>query len=191
MNFTAVLLAGGQSHRMGQDKAGVPYEGEPLWRRQLATLRALRPAPSELLISGNPAGPYASSGVPIVQDEEPGRGPLGGLVTALEAARNDLVLMLAIDMPRMSSAFLGELLSLADAANAGVVPFDSQGAEPLAAVYTRACLPLARKCMEEGKPSMKRFIELAVSQGLLRPYVVNEPEESLFWNVNSPADLIA
>jgi molybdopterin-guanine dinucleotide biosynthesis protein A len=82
--FTAVLLAGGKSTRMGRDKAGVLLHGQPLWQRQLATLRAVQPA--ELFISGKADAAYAGAGVEIVADNFPGLGPLSGLEATLRRA---------------------------------------------------------------------------------------------------------
>src|SRR4030095_9579451 len=108
LDFTAVLLAGGKSSRMGQDKAGLMIEGAPLWRRQLATLTATGAA--QILISGRADGPYSECGFPIVEDAETDLGPIAGLVTAMATAQHPLILVLAIDLPRMSSDYLLSLL---------------------------------------------------------------------------------
>src|SRR5438067_5066315 len=93
-DFAAVLLAGGKSSRMGRDKASVVIDGQPLWQRQLATLRATHPC--ELYISGKVDGPYADSGVELVIDSSPGHGPLAGLEAALLRTHQPLLLVLAI-----------------------------------------------------------------------------------------------
>ena len=80
MRCSAVLLAGGKSSRMGRDKALLEIDGEPLWRRQLATLRALEP--EQLMVSGPPRGEGET-----VADEIEDAGPLGGVAAALPNAR--------------------------------------------------------------------------------------------------------
>ena len=85
MSHAAVLLAGGKSSRMGRDKSALIVNGEPLWQRQLAVLRATEPA--ELFISGMRDGPYADCGVEILADGIPNCGPLGGIATALRRCR--------------------------------------------------------------------------------------------------------
>src|SRR5262245_60126217 len=100
LDFTAVLLAGGKSSRMGQDKAELMIDGEPLWRRQVAILQAA--GANEILISGRLDGPYADSGLPIIEDAESEMGPIGGIATTIAMARHPLALVLAIDLPRMS-----------------------------------------------------------------------------------------
>ena len=185
--FTAILLAGGKSTRMGRDKAGVLIGGQPLWQRQLATLRAVHP--HELFISGKPAGPYAGAGVEILTDNFPGLGPLAGLEAALRRASHPLVLVLAIDLPAMTADFLSSLLRQASASASGCVPCDDRRFEPLAAVYPRACLPLAEACLREADRSMQRFVRLAVEGGLVGIRDLRPGERALFKNLNHPGDL--
>ncbi len=185
LTFSAVLLAGGQSRRMGRDKAGVLWRGEPLWQRQLGTLRACGAA--EIFISGHASGPYSAADVPIVLDRTPGGGPLAGIAAALRHARHEHVLVLAIDLPEITSAFLRDLL--AQAAAAAIVPRDAHRFEPLAAIYTRACLPLAGACLRDGSPSLQRFAAAAIAQGIAGAHVLTPAECPLFHNVNTPSDL--
>lgn len=186
-DFTAVLLAGGESRRMGRDKAGVLFEGEPLWRRQLATLRAT--APAEVLISGRADGPYAHASLEIVEDDTPGRGPLAGVVAAMRRLRCERLLVLAIDLPAMQAEFLASLLARAASDGGGVVPVDGTRVEPLAAVYPRAALPLAERCLAGSDHSMQHFVRLAHRQGLVVFRPITDAERPLFRNVNSPSDL--
>ncbi len=120
MSHAAVLLAGGESSRMGRDKSALPVNGEPLWQRQLAVLRATEPA--ELFISGKSDGPYAGCGVEILPDEFPGCGPLGGIATALRRCKSDRLLVLAVDMPAMTAAFLRTLLEQSQRTGMGIIP---------------------------------------------------------------------
>ena len=180
--FTAVLLAGGQSTRMGRDKATVHFEGAPLWQRQLATLRAVDPA--ELLIAGPLNGPYADAEVEIVPDDMPGLGPLGGIATALRRMRCERLLVLAIDLPAMTPAFLRELLTAE-----GVVPLLGEKYEPLAAVFPRAIRALAEQCLAAEDRSMQRFVRAGVAARWLTPRLIGDAERALFRNVNRPADL--
>jgi molybdopterin-guanine dinucleotide biosynthesis protein A len=105
---------------MGCDKSALLVKGGPLWRHQLATLRATNPA--ELFISGRSDGPYADCGVEILADEFPDCGPLGGIATALRRCKSDQMLVLAVDMPAMSAVFLRALLEQSRRQAAGIVP---------------------------------------------------------------------
>lgn len=186
--FSAVLLAGGQSNRMGRDKAGLLFAGEPLWQRQLATLRAA--GADQLLISGPAHGPYADAGLPILADAAPGLGPLAGLAAALRHARCEWLLVLAIDLPDMRADFLAHLAERAAAQGRGLIPHDAAGLEPLAAVYPRACLPLAEEHLRTADRSMHGFIERAVSQNLVALHPLTSAQRPLFRNLNTPADLL-
>lgn len=182
-NFAAVLLAGGRSTRMGRDKAGLRIGGQFLWERQLATLQAL--APREIFISGRCDGPYAGAGVEIVEDAIPGLGPLGGIAAALSRAESPLVLVLAIDLPAMTSAFLAALLREGRA----IIPQSAAHFEPLAAVYPKSALFIAEELLREEDRSMQRFVRRVIDAGLGRSRPLSEVETSLFTNLNRAEDL--
>lgn len=187
MNLSALLLAGGQSRRMGRDKAGVLMGGLPLWKRQLALLQGL--SPEELLISGKPDGLYAGAGFEIVVDDTPELGPLGGIVTALRRARFPLLLVLAIDLANMRASLLRELVDVALSSARGVVARGDRGFEPLAAVYPVGSLPLAEECLRGDDRSLQCFVRRAVERGFMQMRELRACELSLFRNVNSPEDL--
>jgi molybdopterin-guanine dinucleotide biosynthesis protein A len=171
---------------MGRDKADVTLAGVPLWRRQLATLRETGPA--ELFISGRPDGPYHNVGCEVVFDEKSGLGPLGGVTAALRRARYDQVLILAIDLARMPSMFLTKLLQEAAQLDRGIVPRLKGRFEPLAAVYSRACLAFAEAQLQTANRSMQRFVRTAIGAKLLDEYPLSEDESRYFLNLNTQAD---
>ncbi len=185
--FAAVLLAGGQSRRMGRDKALLPLpDGRLLWERQLGVLRELRPA--ELFISGS-ARPGFPADVPLLADEFPGRGPLGGIAAALAAMKSARLVVLALDLPKMDAPFLQGLLASSQEGS-GMVP-RHPGAdgfyEPLAAIYPRACAPAAREALHAGRLSLQAFVQSAGPS--LRPYLLATGQEGLFANWNRPEDV--
>jgi len=184
--FTAGLLAGGKSSRMGRDKACVEFAGVPLWRLQLATLAAL--APMETLISGRPAAMYSASGCEIVEDEIREAGPLAGVAALLARARAPLLLVLAVDMPHMTSACLEGVLKRCTS-EVGTVPKCGGFYEPLAAVFPKAALPLAQAVLSSGAPSMQQFVRDCIAARLVKENLVAEPDAFLFKSVNEPADL--
>lgn len=182
-NFAAVLLAGGRSTRMGRDKAALIIGGQPLWQRQLATLRAL--APRELFISGRRDGPYADAGVEIIEDAIPGLGPLGGIAAALRRAESPLVMVLAIDLPAMTADFLATLLREARP----TIPQNADYFEPLAAVYPRSALSVAEEMLRDEDRSMQRFVRRLVDEDLALAYAITPSERMIFSNLNYPADM--
>ena len=185
--FDAVLLAGGKSTRMGTDKAGVLIQGEPLWRRQIATLRAL--GPDEIFVSGRDGGPYAEEGLEILKDLYIERGPLGGLEAALFRTMKPYLVVLAIDLPEMRADFLARLVELAISRRRSVVPQDGENFEPLAAVYSGAICGVVLECLCHGDYSLQNFIRRALDLDLVLPYPLSSEDEPLFRNVNTPGDL--
>src|SRR5216117_3321526 len=100
LDISAVLLAGGESRRMGGDKATILFGGKPLWKIQLELLRKLEPA--EIFVSARTDPAWRPDDVQFVADERPSRGPLSGLTATLARIRSSHLLVLAIDMPFMS-----------------------------------------------------------------------------------------
>ena len=204
MSHAAVLLAGGKSSRMGRDKSALPVNGEPLWQRQLAVLRATEPA--ELFISGKCDGPYADCGVEILADEIPGCGPLGGIATALRRCTSERLLVLAVDMPAMTAEFLRSLLEESQRTAKGVVPSvpalvrartdialtipdDRETLEPLAAVYPRAALAPADECLRIGERKLETFIRKLEAGQLVTVRPITDNDAALFTNWNAPEDI--
>jgi molybdenum cofactor guanylyltransferase len=183
--FSALVLAGGRSSRMGSPKALIDMDGIPLWLRQAALLQSLRPA--ELLISAGSdwypgGGPWR-----VVNDRSPGRGPLGGIDAALATMETDLLLVLAVDMPAMSAEFLGALIDRAGPL--GVVPVDAGLYQGLAAVYPKSSSLLVEESLCGDDYSLQRLMISAVAQGLMTALPISDADRPLFRNVNNPDDL--
>ena len=185
--FSAVLLAGGRSTRMGRDKAALLIEGQPLWQRQIATLRAS--GASELFISGRVDGPYADSGVPIIEDLTPNTGPLAALEAVLPRITHSHVVVLAIDLPAMRADYLAALVKTALAKDRSVVPEFDGRFEPLAAVYAPSLLPLVIDCLHSPDRSMQNLLRKAAQAGLVIANYVHAENRDLFRNLNSPEDI--
>ncbi len=181
MRFSAVLLAGGKSTRMGRDKALLQIGGEPLYRRQLQTLRRL--GPERLMISGPPRDEVAA-----VADEFEGAGPLAGIAATLRKCASPLLVVLAVDLPEMTTEFLKSLLDHSREGQ-GVVPRGPEFFEPLAAVYPTSCARLADAALRRGEFSMQNFVREAQAQKLVVPRTIAPLETPLFANLNTPADL--
>lgn len=190
--FSAVLLAGGASRRMGVDKAllqapggHVPSQGLLLWQRQFQTLQALEPA--EILISG-PRRPGFPAAVRCVTDRLPSRGPLGGLAACLDQVTTPLLLVLAIDLPFMETEFLARVLE-ACGPGRGAVPRGPARYEPLAAVYPRAAAQMANAALDAGRLRLQGFVDKLVRAALVEPYPLSAGDLRLFQNWNTIHDL--
>src|SRR4051812_31908283 len=139
MNISAVLLAGGESSRMGQDKATLIFQGKPLWQHQLEKLRKLKP--TEIFVSAREDPAWRPNDIQFVADETPSRGPLSGLAATLGRTRSTHLLALAIDVPFIPEELLFELCRQVEAGQ-GLVPMIGEFVEPLAGtIYPKeACV---------------------------------------------------
>ena len=186
MNISAVLLAGGESRRMGKDKATSLFGGEPLWRIQLGALRKL--APSEILISARNDPAWRPADIYFVADAPPSRGPLSGISAALARTGATHLLALAIDMPFMNEQYLRSLYGGIESGR-GVIPVIGERAEPLAAIYpveARADFAAALSGSDFSLQKLAKELEL---KSRLRFVRVKKEEEALFRNLNEPMDL--
>ena len=183
LDCTAILMAGGKSSRMGRDKAWIDYHGRPLWQAQLEKLGFAR----EILISTRAAA-FTAPGCRVVRDDPGHSGPLAGLHACLKAATCDRVLLLAVDMPEMTS---GHLRALAENATpeVGVVPEADGFYQGLAAVYPRRILPLLEEILSSTDTSFQNLCRQAFARGLMKAQPISPEEECLFTNWNRPEDL--
>ena len=186
MNFSAVILAGGKSSRMGRDKAWLEVGGQPLLGRQIGLARELGAA--EVFISGRAGTDYGAFGCRVLPDQFAGAGPLAGIERALEAAASPLVLVLAVDLPEMNAEFLRRL-GAGCGENMGAIPRVNGNLEPLAAFYPKSAQSLAEARLDQGRNAAAAFAEHCVQTGSARLVELPAGEARYFVNWNSPADL--
>ncbi len=188
--LTIAIQAGGQSSRMGRDKALMPFLGRPLIARLVERLSGLA---DELLITTNHPAEFRFLGLPLFPDLLPGMGALGGLYTALSAARQDLVAVIACDMPFVLPALLRAQRDLLVGEEADVVvPRSTDGLEPLHAIYRReACLPAVRAALETGERRMVAWFPAVRVRVMDLPEVAAiDPDLRSFINLNRPEDFL-
>jgi molybdopterin-guanine dinucleotide biosynthesis protein A len=144
----AFVLAGGQSTRMGVDKAFVQLEGCTLLAHALALANSVS---SDVRIVGSPQK-FAAFGE-VVEDEFPQHGPLAGIHAALRASSSELNLMLAVDMPFVEVPFLEYLFQEAarDESAMVTIPRATGAWQTLCAVYRKPFADLAEQALRQGK----------------------------------------
>lgn len=187
--LTIAIQAGGESRRMGQDKALMPFLGRPLIQR---VIERMTPLADEIIVTTNRPEAYAFLGLPLFADLRPGRGALGGLYTALASAGKELLATLACDMPFASPELLAFQTRLLEAENADVViPLLESGYEPLHAVYRRAtCLPAVEWALENDQWKLiSWFSKVNVRTLSAAECRVYDPRELAFANVNTPQEV--
>jgi len=189
LDLTTFILAGGKSSRMGMDKPFVDYDGRTLLARALDVARSVTP---DVRIVGSPEkfAPFA----PVVEDIFRDCGPLGGIHAALRASPTELNLMLAVDTPFVSAAFLQYLITQARGAPDAsvVVPRTDGHRQPLCAIYRREFASLAEAALRVGDNRIDRLFDK------VRTRVIEQEEletagfsAAIFRNLNTPEELEA
>jgi molybdenum cofactor guanylyltransferase len=185
------ILAGGGSTRFGRDKALAEVGGTPMLERMIELLRRV---PMHVTVIASP-GKYAACGAQIVQDQWPGEGPLGGIITALEdaaqsVARPEWNLMVSCDMPFLTREWLVFLSERAAKSKAQVVlPYSAHGPEPLCAFYRTDAAGALRAVFETGVRKVTEGLKHVATEVLDEAdWKRFDSAGRLFWNMNTAAD---
>lgn len=180
------VLAGGQSTRMGQNKAFLKIDQHVLIERVLA---AVRPLTDDLFISTNAPEEYESFGLRLVADIYPGKAALGGIYSVIEAARNEHVLVVACDMPFLNRRLLAYLIELAPTADVIAPLINPPQPETMHAIYSKTCLPSIKTRLQANKLRIIGFFDQVLVRYVGRDELAKfDPNFDSFMNVNTPAD---
>lgn len=190
--LAALILAGGQSSRMGQDKALIPIQGVPLLQRICAI--AQQCTPRVYVVTPHPerypfllpSGCQVIREVPLPGEPFP-HGPLVGFAQGLAQIRSQWVLLLACDLPRLRAEVLQtwiEELAITETAQA-LLPHHPKGWEPLCGFYRIDCLPDLQRFIQQGGRSFQPWLAQMPVKAL--PLL----DASLLFNCNTPQDLSA
>lgn len=186
--FSALLLAGGRSRRMGRDKALLEWGGRPLWEVQAAKLASLQPQRLLIACREEQGLHHSQAGRPFAAVEwlfdPPGEdlGPMAAIVRALGTDTGMPLLVLAVDMPWVTADFLRNDLLGADR---GLFFQGPHGYEPLAGIYVPAMRAGMAARLQRGRLGLQAAIEEAVAAGdaVVKPAPVDA--ELLFQNANT------
>ena len=182
---TGVLLAGGNSSRMGRNKALMTLAGRRLVDRVLAVLSSVL---DDLLMVTNSPELYAELGVRMVPDVVAGKGALGGIHSALHHAAAPHCLVVACDMPFLNADFLRYIVDQRAAYDV-VVPIADGRPQPLHAVYGKACLqPIARRLESDRLHVVGFFPDVRVREVTAQELAAFDPEGLSFRNLNTPEE---
>lgn len=184
-DLSAVLLAGGESTRMGRDKATLEWRGLPLWAQQLDKLRGITP---NIFVSARFAVPWRPADVDLVIDESPSRGPLSGLTASLEMMETDCLLALPVDMPFITLSHLEKLCEYATP-EMGAVPVINGKVEPLAAVYPKRAASIFAEALNGTDHSVQRLVQRLSELGLIRKIPLAAAAARFYRSINYPDDL--
>lgn len=202
------VLAGGESRRMGRDKALLEWDGRPLIEHMVELLRGVGLEPR---ICGGKTGGDLARYAPVVADRWAGCGPLGGIEAGLAVSDAELSLFIAVDVPLVPAALLRWMMERAGRSRPGasgagaggdvaLIPMVEGRAQPLCAVYSRRLLAGVRGALERGMFKVMTAIEEAAAGERIEQFAVEAvagalpagaaaiPVQDWFRNVNAPAD---
>jgi molybdopterin-guanine dinucleotide biosynthesis protein A len=204
-HVSALVLAGGQSRRMGRDKAFLDFDGAPLIERVIERVQSVC---AETIIVVNDTEKYTRFGLRVVRDIYQGKGSLGGIFSGLQAASEEYALAVACDLPFLNDALLRYLITLAPQADV-VIPrshaptgkakdatryehlaVKESGLQATQAIYSKRCLePMRARLLADDLRIINFFDEVRVR--VVEPDEVArfDPQMLSFINVNRPSDL--
>jgi len=186
--LTISIQAGGQSSRMGEDKALKTFLGRPLIQR---VIERMAPIADEIIVTTNRPEAYTFLDVRLISDLKPGRGALGGLYTAIASAAHPIVAVVACDMPFASATFIETASRFLVEEEADVVIAKSnEGYEPLHALYRReTCLPAIEAAIDADQWKVIAWFPQVKVRVLTNEELKQlDPAGLAFWNVNTPEE---
>ena len=180
MEFEAVILAGGESYRMGSDKGLIEINGKPM---VVCLIDTLNPIAHSLWVSTSNIS-YIQFGISLVTDEYTAIGPLGGLHTALKKASKEHVLVVSVDAPFVSEECVLKLIGEEELETIAISKCAGKS-YPLIGVYPVSILAKLEEYIEQGKRSVFGFLETQK----VKEVEFSEQYKHCFRNINTPEDL--
>lgn len=185
MACTGIVLAGGASRRMGQDKAFLELGGQPLIG--IVASRLGQVCTEVLLVAGD-VTPYRGMGLKLVADRFKNIGVLGGIQAGLEAANHDVIFVVGCDMPLLSIPLLRAFISWIRGYDAAVLR-RGRFVEPLHAAYHKSCLPAVEKAISEGRRRVISFFPDVRVRYIAEAEAARiDPQLWSFNNANTPGE---
>ena len=182
--FAGVILAGGQSSRMGFPKAFLTIKGKRAIDIILEVFHSLF---EEIFIVTDDKNRFVGfKDVEVIEDLIKDCGPLGGIYTGLKAISKDKAFFVACDMPLLSSELIKKMLNASSENDYGcIVPYTSKGVEPLHAVYSKKILQIIEDLLRGNDFSVNQLLKRCKCKHIK----VNSQEAASFFNVNTQEEL--
>ena len=182
--ITGIVLAGGRSSRMGEDKSLMKLHGKTLVEY---SIDALRPLCDKVIISSNNPN-YAFTGCEVWPDELPEQAPIIGIYSCLKRSETEVNIILSCDIPLMSASMIGFLIAKSAAFDITVPIHENGQIEPLCGVYKKSSLEILKEFIDVKNFRLNECIRSASHQ--LIPVDAQIPcnTPNLFLNINTPSD---
>jgi len=182
-----VILTGGGSRRMGQDKAMLQFRGKTMLQTLIDCYSVLGP----VAVSVNEAGRFSYSGAVELVDRWAGLGPLNGIVSAFAETDADEIFLTATDLPYGDPKLVQRLAALRGDADACVLKRGKKGIEPLYAIYGSRCGAAAAECLSNGKKALFDLLEHSRVRYVLPEELPEFDLDRILTNVNTPEEFAA
>jgi molybdopterin-guanine dinucleotide biosynthesis protein A len=190
LEASAIVLAGGQSQRLGYNKILEIVGDRSLLEQVISCVASLSDEIIVVAAEGQIIPRFEDyPDMRVMTDIYPGKGPLGGIYTGLKNSTSYCNLVVAADMPFLNCALMDYMLDLVDGVDL-VAPRVSGQIEPLHAVYMRSCLSAIEKMIKEGVLGVhKLFSRVNVRYVEAAEIARFDPEQRSFFNINTDNDL--
>lgn len=180
MDFTVIILAGGKSTRMGQNKALLPIGNDT----EIAHLVKLaKKITKHIIVVTNEFQSFTTLNVKLVADLRKNMGPLAGIEAGLTATTTDLNLILACDMPFINVEIALEIMKYAESYDA-VIPMINGQRHPLFAAYHKNCLPHVIKTLDEQDRKIVFLLD-KLNTKWLTEHELHHADSNIFFNMNT------
>jgi len=178
--ITVILLAGGKSSRMGQDKGLMLLNGKPMIEYIIEIAQQIS---TEIIIVANNDS-YLKFNLPVFKDEFLDKGPLAGIYTGLKNTKTEKNLILSCDVPYIQKELIEFLISNSEKNEITISLFQDK-LHPLIGIYAKSCLPVILEQIKLNELKVASLFE-KIKTKLLN---VNEFDSSNFRNINKESDL--
>lgn len=187
---TAVILAGGNSSRMGFDKQCIKLNGKLLIEGQIQILQNIF---SEVVVVSNKPELYKDSKCILIEDQLKDFGPMGGIHAGLMAAKSQFSYFVACDMPHINQAYILYMLNIINAENPcpqAIITRFGQWLEPFNAFYSKSAISVFEEAYNEKTKKISKALERVqvryIEEAEARKF---SPDWSMFANINTQEDL--
>lgn len=186
-HMTAIILAGGNSLRMGENKAFIQIDGVPIIARIHGLFKELF---EEVLIVTSQQDLFRNFDSNIHADLIPNKGALGGLYTGIFFSSFQYSFCVACDMPFIKRSLVEFLVRNIKDEDA-IVPRTRDGLQPLHAIYSKTCLDAMKKVIDQGRHRILDFYDLVKVKIVEESdFLYLDPRRESFINVNTPEELL-
>jgi molybdopterin-guanine dinucleotide biosynthesis protein A len=185
--YSGIVLAGGKSFRMGMDKGMIQWKGKTLAEHAIETIS---PLCFEVVISAN-SNDYDPLGYPVINDQYPDSGPIGGILSCLNHLSTELNIVIPIDMPNVTTEIYRKLTQQEGNYDIIVARDHDSWYQPLCSIFNRSIIPVMEEQVSKrvlGIPALIRKVRTRDVQFQLEQEYYNK---LTFFNINSQADLDA